>query len=41
MTGENLLRSLELRLDNVVYPARLRDLAGGRRASWWPTATSR
>ena len=39
ITGENLLRLLECRLDNVARPARLRGLAPRRRASSSATAT--
>ena len=39
VTGENLLRLLETRLDNVVYRMGFA-AAAPRRASWWATATS-
>ena len=40
VTGENLVRLLEMRLDNVVAQDGLRRLAQGRRASSCATATS-
>ena len=40
VTGENLLRSLELRFDNVVYRAGFAPVASRPRASSSPTATS-